>query len=370
MAHTNETENYSLSQFLATDKPAWLTDYNTDMIKIDSALHGLQDEIEQSDGDISSITERVTQNETDIADNKSRLDSVEDRTTALEDRATIDENNITNNTNRIGSIASDVEDLKNGQGLADNSVGTNNLKDRSVTTDKIGLGAVTTDEILNGTIQYEDLSSDCINHFNPSQNNQYKQMIVNALYPIGSVYLSMGVNPNSAFGGSWTRITGGVLYTANNDSENGTTTGSDSVTISADNLPRHRHSVAPTGSVSTSASGGTVYTDNNPTWNITDPLESEPTLMPVYKTQILVHPGTLNVATSVSPTGTTAEYSLGNEVPAKYFGHKHSVDLSSLNISSSLTLNTVYTDYQYSASPSAISIKQSGVKVSVWKRTA
>ena len=38
MAHTNATANYELSQFLGTDKPAWLVDYNGDMQKIDTAL--------------------------------------------------------------------------------------------------------------------------------------------------------------------------------------------------------------------------------------------------------------------------------------------------------------------------------------------
>lgn len=38
MASTNKTTNYQLSQFLGTDKPAWLGDYNQDMTKIDTAM--------------------------------------------------------------------------------------------------------------------------------------------------------------------------------------------------------------------------------------------------------------------------------------------------------------------------------------------
>ena len=38
MASTNKTTNYELSQFLGTDKPAWLSDYNTDMSKIDTQM--------------------------------------------------------------------------------------------------------------------------------------------------------------------------------------------------------------------------------------------------------------------------------------------------------------------------------------------
>ena len=38
MSSTNKTSNYELSQFLGTDKPAWLSDYNTDMSKIDAQM--------------------------------------------------------------------------------------------------------------------------------------------------------------------------------------------------------------------------------------------------------------------------------------------------------------------------------------------
>lgn len=35
MASTNKTKNIGLSQFIGTDKPSWLTDYNNDMANID-----------------------------------------------------------------------------------------------------------------------------------------------------------------------------------------------------------------------------------------------------------------------------------------------------------------------------------------------
>lgn len=38
MSATNHTENYSLSQFVGTDRPTWLGDYNGDMTKIDAQL--------------------------------------------------------------------------------------------------------------------------------------------------------------------------------------------------------------------------------------------------------------------------------------------------------------------------------------------
>lgn len=41
MASTNKTTNYELSQYIGTDKPTYLGDYNSDMSKIDNAIHGV-----------------------------------------------------------------------------------------------------------------------------------------------------------------------------------------------------------------------------------------------------------------------------------------------------------------------------------------
>lgn len=50
MASTNHTTNYNLSQFLGTDKPAWLSDYNGDMGKIDTAIKNAADTATGADG--------------------------------------------------------------------------------------------------------------------------------------------------------------------------------------------------------------------------------------------------------------------------------------------------------------------------------
>lgn len=47
MASTNKTTHYELSQFLANDKPAWLSDYNNDMQKIDNAIYAVHEEAQE-----------------------------------------------------------------------------------------------------------------------------------------------------------------------------------------------------------------------------------------------------------------------------------------------------------------------------------
>lgn len=45
MTATNHTENYNLSQFVGTDRPKWLVDYNGDMAKIDAQMKQNADDI-------------------------------------------------------------------------------------------------------------------------------------------------------------------------------------------------------------------------------------------------------------------------------------------------------------------------------------
>jgi hypothetical protein len=91
MAHTNATANYELSQFLGTDKPAWLVDYNGDMLKIDTALKNVADAEAASAEDIQELqdaigaeglTGRITDIENDVSDIKTEIGSVELPTTA------------------------------------------------------------------------------------------------------------------------------------------------------------------------------------------------------------------------------------------------------------------------------------------------
>lgn len=59
MASTNKTTNYELSQFLGTDKPAWLSDYNSDMNKIDTQMKANADAATAAGGTASSATTAI-----------------------------------------------------------------------------------------------------------------------------------------------------------------------------------------------------------------------------------------------------------------------------------------------------------------------
>lgn len=57
MTATNKTANYELSQFVGTDRPTWLGDYNNDMSKIDAQLKQNADDIASATaGGLTSVS--------------------------------------------------------------------------------------------------------------------------------------------------------------------------------------------------------------------------------------------------------------------------------------------------------------------------
>lgn len=343
MAHTNNTEHYELSQFLATDKPAWLTDYNTDMAKIDNAMNGMQGQMDDDkaglDAAVEVLQDRATACEDRLTSVEGRATDLESRMTTAEGRLDVDEANITGNTNRVGVLEGKVADLEAGQGLAPNSITTAMLQDRCVTTDKIALNSVTTDEILNGTIQYEDLSSDLVRH------------LVNMMHPVGSVYIAIGgTDPNTLYAGTtWVRQTGGVLYMSNSNADDGVAVGSDTKTLVEANLPSHSHTGSVTGSATLSGT----------TWNSKPKLRvvTSGTTCGSYSAQ----QGTAgsNVVVPSPDISDKNSYADGDQLYGGSWNHSHTLNMGSMGVSIGNT-----------GSGTAFDVKQAGIGVSVWKRTA
>lgn len=56
MASTNKTTNYNLSQFIGSDKPTYLGDYNSDMLKIDAQMKTNADNVATAISGIETAT--------------------------------------------------------------------------------------------------------------------------------------------------------------------------------------------------------------------------------------------------------------------------------------------------------------------------
>lgn len=62
--------------------------------------------------------------------------------------------------------------------------------------------------------------------------------LLETIYPVGSVYIStLQTSPSSTIGGTWTQITDAVLRGSNSTGY----TGSDTHTLTVDEMPTHRH---------------------------------------------------------------------------------------------------------------------------------
>lgn len=60
MTATEHTGNYDLSQFVGTDRPTWIGDYNGDMTKIDAQLKRNADAIASVTGGAFATTSALT----------------------------------------------------------------------------------------------------------------------------------------------------------------------------------------------------------------------------------------------------------------------------------------------------------------------
>ena len=132
MSSTNKTTNYKLSQFVGTDVPSYLGDYNGDMSKIDKAIGdvansqgsieqsvvGLTAEVQGLSTQVSGTSTSVQQLQTSVA----QIDSgYKQADTALSQRITTNANNIQTNTTAIESINTTIgtEDIS---GIGDGTI--------------------------------------------------------------------------------------------------------------------------------------------------------------------------------------------------------------------------------------------------------
>ena len=69
-----------------------------------------------------------------------------------------------------------------------------------------------------------------------------KKDIVDMIYPVGSIYMSVNnVSPSTLFGGTWVPIQDKFLLASGSNYTNGNTGGSDTHTLNANELPAHTH---------------------------------------------------------------------------------------------------------------------------------
>lgn len=86
-------------------------------------------------------------------------------------------------------------------------------------------------------------------------NNIIGQAVANAVYPVGSIYMSVNsTNPSTLFGGQWEQLKDKFLLACGDTYENGATGGESSHVLTKAEMPNHNHSA------STNTAGGHRHT--------------------------------------------------------------------------------------------------------------
>lgn len=138
MASTNQTTHYGLSQYIGTDKPTYLTDYNQDMSKIDEGIYSAKEEsavntesigvlsnltttnksnlvsaineVHTESGAIGNLSDLTTENKASVVSAINEVNSKTDTIGSLTDLTTTNKTNV---VSAINEVDSDIGNLAN-----------------------------------------------------------------------------------------------------------------------------------------------------------------------------------------------------------------------------------------------------------------
>lgn len=168
--------------------------------------------------------------------------------------------NVSKDSNENGTITSTPMDIKNedlevGSFIIKKGSSKITLTDESV---EINTPSLNNSEIKTMKEKIETSQND-IQSLNTSMNN-----ILNLVYPIGSIYMSVNsVNPSNIFGGEWQQIEDKFLLASGSEHQGGTTGGEETHTLSESEMPTHKHDVS-----TVSSGGGTTDWESDHTHGV------------------------------------------------------------------------------------------------------
>lgn len=155
MASTNKTTNYELSQYIGTDKPTYLTDYNQDMSKIDAGIHAAKSEADTNANAIGDLTSLTTTAKTSLVAAANEIDA--DVATNTNNIAT-NTSNIATNTTHIGTLTDLTTSSKTDLVVASNEINAK-VGNLSALNTSVKTSAVNAINEVNGKINKFDLTN-------------------------------------------------------------------------------------------------------------------------------------------------------------------------------------------------------------------
>lgn len=141
MASTNKTTNYDLSQYIGTDKPTYLTDYNQDMSKIDTGIHAAKSEADNNATSIGTLSNLTTTAKTDLV---SAVNEIDGEVATNTNNIATNTSNIATNTTHIGTLTNLTTSSKTDLVVAANEINAKvgDLTNLTTSTKSSAVGAI------------------------------------------------------------------------------------------------------------------------------------------------------------------------------------------------------------------------------------
>lgn len=121
MSHTNQTPNYHLPQFIGTDKPAWLVDFNQAMSDIDTQMKANETASATAEANAQSALSGLSATNTQVS-------GLQTDVTAIQTQMPLDEAQIATNTQNISTQASAIVNANNRIDTANSAISALNTK--------------------------------------------------------------------------------------------------------------------------------------------------------------------------------------------------------------------------------------------------
>ena len=113
MASTNKTTHYNLSQYIGSDKPTYLVDYNQDMSKIDTGIYEADAKAVVNATNIGDLTNLTTTDKLSLVNAINEVNSESSSIGDLQDLTTTTKTSVVDAINEVNGKASNVGDLTN-----------------------------------------------------------------------------------------------------------------------------------------------------------------------------------------------------------------------------------------------------------------
>lgn len=142
MSSTNKTTYYELSQYIGTDKPTYLGDYNSDMSKIDAGIHEAEDKASTASQNAGSAIARVGVVEKTVQSHTSSITTLQTDVTGLKESVKTAQNTATEGSQKADSAQQTANSAlltaNNASSKADNinkdkTLWTGSIKNQTVT---------------------------------------------------------------------------------------------------------------------------------------------------------------------------------------------------------------------------------------------